>query len=104
MIERFHIYTEEEMLDRHIGRSGTEERAEFENDFNNFLIGEAIREARLESNLTQQQLGDIAGVNRSQVSMAERGMNITVKTLSKLHRAMGLQARLTIPTVGEYAI
>ena len=98
------IYTEQEMLDRHVGKTGTKQRDEFENEFNNFLIGEAIREARIESNLTQQQLGNIAGVNRSQVSMAERGMNITVKTLSKLLKAMGLQARLTIPTIGEYDI
>lgn len=103
-MENFKIYTEEEMLDKHIGKRGTEAREKFEDEFNTFLLGEALREARCKSNLTQQQLGERAGLNRSQVSMAETGKNITMSTLAKLLRAMGLEARLNIPTLGEYAI
>lgn len=103
-MEKLTIYTQEEILDRHIGKAGTHRREHFEHDFNNFLIGEAIRKARTDSKLTQQQLGDIAGLNRSQVSMAERGTRITVTTLSRILHALGLNARLSIPTLGEYAI
>lgn len=103
-MEYFKIYTEEEMFDRHIGKRGTKEREQFEDEFNAFLIGEAIKEARRNNNLTQEELGERAGVNRAKVSMAERGKDITVGTLSKLLRAMGLQAQINIPSVGMYPI
>lgn len=41
------------------------------------LIGEAIKQARKEKNLTQEQLGVLMGVQRSQVSRIERGHNLT---------------------------
>lgn len=103
-MENFKIYTEEEMLDRHIGKIGTKERDAFEEEFNAFLIGEAVKKARCDNNLTQEQLGSMAGVNRTQISMLERGKNTTMATLSKVLRAMGLHANLDIPSVGQYAI
>lgn len=45
-METFKVYTEEEMLDKHIGKRGTEAREKFEDKFNTFLLGEALREAR----------------------------------------------------------
>lgn len=40
------FYTEDEMLDKHIGKKGTAARDKFEDDFNTFLIGEVVKEAR----------------------------------------------------------
>ena len=37
------FYTEDEMLDKHIGKMGTPHRDEFEDEFNTFLIGESIK-------------------------------------------------------------
>ncbi len=51
-------YTHEEMLDTVIGKRGTPGREEHEAAIDAFLIGEAIREARLSKNLTQEQLGE----------------------------------------------
>ena len=41
------IYTEDEMLDRHIGKIGTPTRDALDNEFKAFIMGEAIKEARL---------------------------------------------------------
>ena len=71
------LYTHEEMLDRVLGKSGTPERNEYETQMNSFLMGEAIKKARLSKHLTQEQLGEMMGVKRAQVSRIEKGHNLT---------------------------
>ena len=41
---------------------------------NEFLIGGAIRQAR---HLTQEQLGELVGVKKAQISKIENGCNVT---------------------------
>ena len=103
-MEEMKFYTEDEMLDKHIGKIGTPVRDLFENEFNTFLIGEAIKEARRNKKLTQEQLGNLVGVGKAQISKIENGKNLTLNTISRVLHAMGLQAHLSIPTVGQYAI
>ncbi len=45
------------MIDKHIGKHGTERRDAFENELRIELLGQAIKQARQERNLTQEQLG-----------------------------------------------
>lgn len=103
-MEEMKFYTEDEMLNKHIGKIGTPSRNQFEDEFNTFLIGEAIKEARKNKKLTQEQLGDLIGVRKAQISKIENGKNLTLNTISRVLHAMGLQAHLNIPTVGQYAI
>ena len=53
------------MIDKHIGKLGTERRKTFENELRIDLLGQAIKQARQERNLTQEQLGDLLGVQKS---------------------------------------
>ena len=53
IMEEMKFYTEEEMLDKHIGKIGSPHRNQFEDEINTFLIGEAIKEARKSKKLTQ---------------------------------------------------
>ena len=55
-MEEMKFYTEEEALDKVIGEKGTPVRNKYEDDINNFLIGEAIKQTREARNLTQEQL------------------------------------------------
>ena len=103
-MEEMKFYTEDEMLDKHVGKTGTPHRDEFENEFNTFLIGEAIKEARRKKKLTQEQLGELVGVKRTQISKIENGKNLTLNTISRILHAMGMQAHLNIPTIGQYSI
>lgn len=65
-METMKFYTEEEILDKHIGKKGTPKRDQFEADLNSFLIGEAIKQARQSKNLTQEELGNlIASLHRA---------------------------------------
>ena len=42
-MEEMKFYSEEEMLDKHVGKIGTPHRDQFEDEINTFLIGEALR-------------------------------------------------------------
>lgn len=87
-------YTLEEMLDRDLGVTGTPSRDEFDKrlseDIENDRIGEAIRRARIEHNLTQSQLGERMGVKKAQVSKIERGDNPRFSTVMRAFRALGM--------------
>lgn len=66
-MEEMKFYSEEEMLDKHVGKIGTPHRDQFEDEINTFLIGEAIKEARKNKKLTQEQLGNLVGVKKGQI-------------------------------------
>lgn len=89
------LYTHEEMLDRVVGKIGTPRRDAMEAELQSYLIGEAIKQARKEKNLTQQQLGELMGVQRAQVSRIENGHNLTIGTIVKAFKAMGVSASFT---------
>ncbi len=100
-MENKEYYTHEEMLDIVLGEKGTPMRDKHDADMHAFLIGEAIREARLSKNLTQEQLGEMIGVKRAQVSKIEKGKNLTFSTISRVFMAMGITASLDLAGVGR---
>ena len=71
-------YTLDELTDKYIGKIGTPERDKYEKDLKEELqayhIGEAIKQARIAKNLTQEQLGERIGVQRAQISRRERAL------------------------------
>lgn len=98
------FYSETEALDKVIGVKGTTERDEFDAQVNEFLIGEAIRQARQSRNLTQEQLGELVGVKKAQISKIESGSNVTFHTIARLFRAMGINAMLDMGSIGRVAL
>ena len=99
------IYSHEEMLDRVVGKSGTQERMRFDRKVDDFLIGEAIRRTREAKNLTQEQLGELMGVKRAQISKIERGKSITYSTIVRAFKAMGAKtASLDLGSMGRVAL
>jgi transcriptional regulator with XRE-family HTH domain len=51
-------------------------------------IGLRVKRKRLEGNLTQQEIADIAGISRSTVSDLERGNQFEILTLIQILRAL----------------
>ena len=103
-METMKFYTEEEILDKHIGKKGTPKRDQFEADLNSFLIGEAIKQARKANNLTQEQLGEKIGVQKAQISRLERGHGITFATMARIFKAMNIPACLDMGSIGKVAL
>jgi transcriptional regulator with XRE-family HTH domain len=48
------------------------------------MIHERVRQARIERNLSQVQLAELAGVPRERVRTLERGGNVTLQTFEKI--------------------
>ena len=91
--------TLEELEDKYIGEIGTSRRDAYEEslqeEIHAYHIGEAIRQARLKQELTQEELGARMGVQRAQVSKIERGRNLTFSTIAKAFKALGIPAELS---------
>ena len=87
-------YSHDEMLDIVIGKKGTAERTDYENLFQQLLLGEAIKQSRIERNMTQDDLGQMLGVKKSQISRMEHGTNMSLSTLSNVFAALGIRAEI----------
>ena len=104
------MYSSEEVLDKHFGKVGTPHRDEFErsvaSSVHAYKLGEAIKKARLEQNLTQEQLGERVGVQRAQISRLEKGYSISIPTISRVFQALGVTtATLDLGgTIGKIAL
>lgn len=99
------FYTHEEMLDKVIGERGSSARERFDKKMDDFLIGEAIRRTREANNLTQEQLGELMGVKRAQISKIESGKSITYSTIVRAFKAMGAEtASLDLGPMGKVAL
>lgn len=56
-------------------------------------IGQKIKKARLERGMTQQELGDIVGVQKSAIAKYENGRVVNIKrsTLQKIAKALNIR-------------
>lgn len=89
----------EDLEDKYFGKKGTPARDEYEFDLKMELIGEKIRQLRLQNNLTQSQLGALIGVKRAQISKLEHGNHsASVSTIMKVFQAMKAKVKLRIET------
>lgn len=92
------LYSFDELLDEDLGKVGTPERDTFEaavkTEIHAYHIGNAIKQARKEKHLTQEQLGELMGVQRAQISKIENGKNLNFSTIARAFKAMGIPAHL----------
>ena len=97
------LYTIDEVLDEDLGKVGTLERDIFETQVQEgiraYSIGEAIRKACKDMYLTQEQLGDLMGVQIAQISKIENGKNLSFSTIARAFKAMGIKANLSFSGV-----
>ncbi len=72
-------------FDQKYGKVGTESRNIFDKKTQAFMIAELVKEARLKSDLTQEELAERLNVNRTYISKIERTVSdIRVSTLKKI--------------------
>lgn len=77
--------TFDELLDIKYGQLGTPKRDEFESKAKAFVIGEMIKDARKEAQITQEELARKTGTKKSYISRVENGkIDIQVSTLFKI--------------------
>ena len=90
-------YTLTEMKDKYIGKVGSVERDEYEYELNMDVLGRMIKTARKERNLTQEQLGQLVGVQKSQISKLESSTNsATIDTILKVFKALNADIHFNV--------
>lgn len=90
-------YTLDEIQDELIGKIGTPERDLFEYELKMDLIGKAIKQARQERKLTQEELGKLVGVQKAQISRLENNAsNVTIDTLLKVFTALRAKVKFQV--------
>ena len=82
-------YSLAKMKDKYIGKKGTVDRDEYEYELRMDVLGRMIKMARQERNLTQEQLGELVGVGKAQISKLESSANsATIDTILKVFKAL----------------
>jgi len=92
------ITTFDEILDKKYGKPGTEKREKWEQEFEAFRLGVLLEEARLKLGMTQEELAEKCGTNKSYISRIENNASdIRLSTLMKIiQKGFGGQLKLTL--------
>jgi DNA-binding XRE family transcriptional regulator len=97
MTNEFKTVSLNSMIDKHIGKRGTPKREAFENELRIELLGQTIKQVRQERNLTQEQLGELVGVQKAQISKIENSVkNARFDTILKVFDALGAKVMFNV--------
>jgi len=95
--KKMKMMTLDQMKDKDIGKIGTPERDKYEFDLKMEVLGNMIKSVRKERKLTQEQLGELIGVQKSQISKLERNTkNVTIETILKVFRALKANVKFRV--------
>ncbi len=103
---KLRIYTLDEAKDKYLGKIGTDKRDKYEYELRLDLLGEMIKQARKERHLTQSQLGEMIGVQKSQISRIENNAkNVTIETILRVFKALKAKVNFNVELLdGEIKI
>lgn len=97
MKNKFKTVSLDEMIDKHVGKIETGKRDAFENELRLELLGHAVKMARKEKQLTQEQLGELVGVEKAQISKIENSVkNARFETIIKVFNALGAKVNFNV--------
>jgi HTH-type transcriptional regulator / antitoxin HipB len=100
--KKMKMFSLDEITDKHIGIIGTPKRDAFENELRLDLIGEAIKKARQERNLTQEQLGELVGVQKAQISKLENSItDARFETILKVFKALNAKINFNVELLNQ---
>jgi DNA-binding XRE family transcriptional regulator len=91
-IDKVKTKTLSQIEDKYIGKRGSAEREKYEYELRMEILGKMIRAARKEPRLSQEELGNLIGVQKAQISKLERSTNsATVDTILKVYGALNAE-------------
>lgn len=83
-------------LDAKYGAPGTAEREKFEAEAEAFYSGQLLRDVRKEAGMTQSQVAEKIGADKSYISRIENGQIVpTAASFFRIVTAMGMQVQIT---------
>ena len=92
------ITTLDQILDKKYGKKGAPKREEWEQQFEAFHLGVLLEEARTKLGMTQEELAEKCGTNKSYISRIENNASdIRLSTLMKIiQHGLGGHLKLTL--------
>jgi HTH-type transcriptional regulator / antitoxin HipB len=96
--ENSKVTTLDQILDKKYGTKGQPKREEWEQQFESFRLGVLLEEARNKMGMTQEQLAEKCGTNKSYISRIENNASdIRLSTLMKIvQKGLGGHLKLTL--------
>ena len=92
----------EDITDKYIGEIGTPKRDAFENELRLDLIGQAIKQARIDRHMTQEQLGLLVGVKKAQISKLENSLtDARFETIIKVFKALNAKIIFNVELLNQ---
>lgn len=74
-----------DFVDNEYGVKGTKKREKFETEYEAFKLGVLIQQARQEKGMTQEEVAQLAGTNKSYISKLEKDLkDIRFSTLQRI--------------------
>ena len=105
MEKKIKKYSLDEIKEEFWGKKGTPKRDQFDYDLQMDVLGELIKQTRKERNLTQEQLGDLIGVQKAQISRLENHTgNVTLSTILKVFTALKAKIKMQIELEGNNVV
>ena len=96
-------YSLDEMKDKYIGKKGTKDRDLYEYELRMDILGRMIKIARQERKLTQEQLGELVGVQKAQISKLESSANsATIDTVLKVFKALKAEIHFNVTIENQH--
>lgn len=90
----------DEALTLFVGKQGTPERTEFDNELKAEILAHQFKELRKRKQLTQTQLADKLGMGKGQISKIENGkFNLTLSTINKMATALGAKINFDLQPI-----
>jgi HTH-type transcriptional regulator/antitoxin HipB len=92
------ITTFDQILDKKYGKKGQPKREQWEQEFEAFRLGVLLEEARTKLGMTQEELAEKCGTNKSYISRIENNSSdIRLSTLMKIiQQGLGGHLKLTL--------
>lgn len=95
-MKRKTITSLDDFIDKKVGKKGTKKRDKFETGYEAFKLGVLLQQARQEKGLTQEQVAELSGTNKSYISKLEKDLkDVRFSTLQRIIKE-GLGGHLEI--------
>ena len=95
--KKIKTYSLDQVKDQVVGKKGSVEREVYEQELTLDVLGEMIKKVRIERDLTQEQLGELIGVQKAQISKLERNAsNVTISTVLRVFKALKTKINFNI--------
>lgn len=98
MKNKANVTTLDQILDKKYGKKGEAAREQWEQEFEAFRLGVLLEQARLKLGMTQEELAEKCGTNKSYISRIENNASdIRLSTLMKIiQTGLGGHLKLTL--------